>query len=191
MGWLSLFALAVALSMDAFAVAIVAGRTGGGPNRRQVFRLSFHFGLFQAVMPTLGWTAGLAVHRYIQAIDHWIAFGLLASIGGRMIVGAWNPEQTEGAERALLSDLSRGWNLVLLSLATSIDALAAGLSLALIGSAILVPAAVIGVITCGFTATGMLLGRRVGVRLGKSVEIAGGLVLFGLGVKIVVEHVFL
>jgi manganese efflux pump family protein len=185
MGWLSLLALAVALAMDAFAVAIVTGLTLKPMTKRHVFRLAFHFGLFQALMPLIGWTAGSAVQKYIADYDHWLAFGLLAFVGSRMILGALHPD---AEARKSGSDPTSGWDLVLLSVATSIDALAVGLSLALISAPILVPAAVIGVVAAAFTATGMALGRQIGLLWGKRVEIAGGLVLFAIGFRILWQH---
>jgi len=185
MGWISLFAIAVALAMDAFAVAIVSGLTLNPLTGRHVFRLSFHFGLFQALMPVLGWAAGSAVHRYIASFDHWVAFGLLAFIGGKMLHEAFGHE--EGEERPR-TDPTRGLRLVLLAVATSIDAFAVGLSLAILGSTIVVPAIVIGLVAAAFTAVGMLLGRRIGALWGKRVEIAGGFILIGIGVKTLVEH---
>ena len=184
MSWWSLVALAVALAMDAFAVAIVTGLTLNPLTRRHVVRLSFHFGLFQALMPLLGWAAGHAVYAYIAAVDHWIAFGLLAFVGGKMIYEALRGEE----ESRYSNDPTSGWTLVMLSVATSIDALAVGLSLAMIGSTIVVPALVIGIVAAAFTATGMVLGRRIGSRWGKRVEIFGGLVLIAIGVKILIEH---
>jgi manganese efflux pump family protein len=184
MGWLSLLSLAVALAMDAFAVAIVTGLTLNPMTGRQVFRLAFHFGLFQALMPTIGWLAGHAVQRYISAFDHWVAFGLLAFVGGKMLWEGWHGE----GDGKVLGDPTSGWALLLLSVATSIDALAVGLSLAMIGSSIVVPAVVIGLVAAGFTATGMLLGQRIGIIWGKRVEVFGGLILIGIGIKIVVEH---
>ncbi len=185
MGWLSLLALACALAMDAFAVAIATGVTLNPLTARHIFRLSFHFGLFQALMPTIGWFAGSAVHGYISAFDHWIAFGLLAFIGGRMLWGAVHEDDEGGS---VPHDPTSGWSLLVLSVATSIDALAVGLSLAMIGSPIVVPAVVIGVVAASFTAVGMVLGRRIGAAWGKRVEVVGGLILIGIGVKIVVEH---
>ncbi len=185
MEWLSLIAIAVALAMDAFAVAIVTGLTVETLTLRRVFRLAFHFGFFQFLMPLVGWGAGLAVHRYIAAIDHWIAFGLLAFVGGRMI---WGSLRGGTEERRIARDPTRGWDLIVLSVATSIDALAVGLSLALIGSAIFLPAIVIGVVAAGFTAAGMALGRKIGTVWGKRVEIVGGLILMAIGVKIVIDH---
>jgi putative Mn2+ efflux pump MntP len=153
MGWLSLLSLAVALAMDGLAVAIVAGLMLNPMTGRQVFRLAFHLGLFQALMPTIGWLAGHAVQRYISAFDHWVAFGLLAFVGGKMLWEGWHGEEDEKT----VGDPTSGWALLLLSVATSIDALAVGLSLAMIGSSIVVPAMIIGLVAARFTATGMLL----------------------------------
>jgi len=186
MGWLSLLALAVALAMDAFAVAIVTGLTLKPLTRRHIFRLAFHFGLFQALMPIIGWAAGTAVHKYIAAFDHWVAFALLAFVGGKMVWEALHGEKDDNAP----SDPTTGWQLLLLSVATSIDALAVGLSLAMIDSPIVVPAVVIGLVAAAFTASGMVLGRRIGTIWGKRVEVFGGLILIGIGVKIVLEHLF-
>ena len=184
MGWFSLVAIALALAMDAFAVAVVTGLTLKPLTGRDVFRLSFHFGLFQALMPLIGWNAGRALYSYIAPVDHWVAFALLAFVGGRMM---WSGR--EGAEdRPGAANPTRGWDLVLLSVATSIDALAVGLSLALIGSAILIPALVIGFVAAALTITGMLVGRRVGTVWGKRVEVIGGLILVAIGVRILVEH---
>jgi len=180
----SLAAVAVALAMDAFAVSIVAGFSLERMTGRHVFRLAFHFGLFQALMPVIGWAGGVAVYEYIAAFDHWIAFGLLAIVGGKMIVGVVLDKEDE----RVVIDPTAGWRLVALSIATSIDALAVGLSLAMVGSTIAVPAVVIGVVACGFTACGMLLGRRIGTRWGKPVEVVGGLILIAIGVKILIEH---
>jgi putative Mn2+ efflux pump MntP len=184
MSWLSLLAIALALAMDAFAVAIVTGLALSPMTRRHVFRLAFHFGLFQAMMPILGWTAGTAVHRYIAAYDHWIAFGLLAFVGGKMIASVLHgPGETRTA-----NDPTSGWDLVLLSIATSIDALAVGISLAVISVRILLPALIIGIVASGLTTVGMLLGRRIGAAWGKRVEVLGGLVLIAIGIRILIEH---
>ncbi len=180
-----MLAVAVALAMDALAVAIVTGLTVSPLTGRHVFRLSFHFGLFQALMPAAGWAAGVALHRYIAAFDHWLAFALLAVVAVRMIRGAL---RAEGEKRRVINDPTSGWELVMLSVATSVDALAVGLSLALLGSAILGPALVIGVVAAGFTCAGMLLGRRIGARWGQRVEIVGALILLAIGLKIVLEH---
>lgn len=185
MNWLSLLAIACALAMDAFAVAVVSGLSLNPLTGRQVFRMPFHFGFFQALMPVIGWTAGRAVHRYISEFDHWIAFVLLAFVGGRMLLGAFQDREDGEASTA---DPTRGWTLIMLSVATSIDALAVGLSLAMVGSPILIPALVIGLVAAVFTAGGMLLGRRIGSLWGKRVEALGGVILVGIGLNILVEH---
>jgi putative Mn2+ efflux pump MntP len=184
MDWISLIAVACALAMDAFAVAIVSGLTLDPLTGRHVFRLAFHFGLFQALMPVIGWTAGSAVYSYIASADHWVAFGLLAFVGGRMIWSALHEDQ----EKKALNDPTSGWTLVVLSIATSIDALAVGLSLAMIGSDIIIPAIVIGLVAAAFTVTGMLLGGRIGALWGRRVEALGGIILVAIGAKIVIEH---
>ncbi len=188
MDWLSLFAVSVALAMDAFAVSIVTGLTLDSMTRRHVFRLAFHFGLFQALMPVLGWLAGTAVEPYIAAFDHWIAFALLAFVGGRMLWESFSHE--EELEDRAGRDPTAGWSLVMLSVATSIDALAVGLSLAIIRAPIVIPAMVIGLVAGAFTTAGMLLGRRIGTAWGKRVEVLGGLILVGIGAKILVEHLW-
>ena len=187
MDWITLIGIAVALAMDAFAVALGAGLTLSSMNGRHLFRLGFHFGLFQALMPIVGWLAGMTVQQWIAAYDHWIAFGLLGFVGGKMI---WEAFREEG-EEAAATDPTRGMTLVMLSIATSIDALAVGLSLAMLGVSIWVPSLVIGVVAGAFTVAGMLLGRRLGVSWERKVEAFGGLVLCGIGIKILVEHTLL
>jgi putative Mn2+ efflux pump MntP len=184
MDLLTLIGIAVALAMDAFAVALGAGLMLPKLTGRHLFRFGFHFGLFQALMPILGWLAGVSIRTYIEAFDHWLAFGLLSLVGGKMLWEAWHPDdqQTEP------NDPTRGLSLVMLSIATSIDALAVGLSLAVLGVNIWLPALVIGLVAGSLTVAGMMLGRRLGQAWGKRVEIFGGLVLIAIGVKILVEH---
>lgn len=184
MGWLSLLVVAVALAMDAFAVAVVTGLTLVPLTRRHVVRLAVHFGAFQAMMPVLGWLAGRAVHRYIADFDHWVAFALLAFVGIKMLCES----RDRDSARRPSSDPTTGWTVIVLSVATSLDALGVGLSLAMIGSKILLPALVIGLVAASLTAAGMGLGRRIGSLWGKRVEALGGLILIGIGVKIVLEH---
>lgn len=187
MDLLTLLAIAVALAMDAFAVALVMGLTLDPLTGGHLFRLGLHFGLFQAFMPVIGWLAGLTLQRWIGAYDHWIAFALLVGVGGRMVYEAWR-EKEEGVP---LPDLTRGLPLFMCCVATSIDALAMGLSLAFLGVSIWLPSLVIGLVTWGLTVAGLLLGRQVSVVWGKRVEVFGGLVLCGIGVKILVEHTLL
>jgi putative Mn2+ efflux pump MntP len=172
--------------MDAFAVSVAAGVTLRRVSGRQTFRLSWHFGLFQAIMPIIGWGAGLTVQELISSFDHWVAFGLLLLIGGRMVVGAirHEKEHVKGAE------LTRGWSLVMLSVATSIDALAVGLSLAMLRISVWIPALVIGLVAGMFTAGGLHLGGYVGrrLRVARYAALIGGLVLLAIGVRILHEH---
>jgi putative Mn2+ efflux pump MntP len=182
-GIFEILAVAVGLAMDAFAVSLAASVKLQPVSRRQIFRFAWHFGLFQALMPVLGWLAGRSILDVVGAFDHWIAFGLLGFIGGRAIVSALRGEESDD-----VSDPTRGLSLVMYSVATSIDALAVGLSLGVMGVAIWVPAAVIGVVTAVLTTIGMLVGSRLGARFGRRVEVVGGLVLIGIGVKILVEH---
>jgi len=184
MDQLTLLGIAVALAMDAFAVALGTGMKLAALTGRHLFRLGFHFGLFQALMPIIGWLAGLTVLEWIAAWDHWIAFALLAFVGGHMLKEAFAKED----DQTLASDPTRGMSLVLLSVATSIDALAVGFSLSLLGVSIWWPALVIGLVAGVLTVAGMLIGRRAGDRWGPRVEILGGLILIGIGVKILVEH---
>lgn len=170
--------------MDALAVAVAVGISLERVSGRQTFRLSWHFGLFQFLMPVAGWYAGLSVERHLSTYDHWLAFGLLAYLGTKMI-----REGLAGkAPKVDPRDPTRGLSLVSLSVATSVDALAVGLSLGVLGVAIWYPAAVIGAVACALTATGMHLGTRLGKRFGARIEIAGGTVLLAVGAKILAEH---
>lgn len=181
--WLLL--LAVALAVDAFVVALGVGLAAGGLSRRQEIRLAFHFGLFQFMMPVLGWAAGRSIAPLIQEFDHWVAFALLAFIGGRMVVeGMGRGKEKSFRER----DATRGAGLVLLSVATSLDALAAGLSFAALGVRVLPPALLIGGVTMGLSYAGARYGPRLGRALGRGSEIFGGMVLIGIGIKILLEH---
>jgi putative Mn2+ efflux pump MntP len=180
---ITLTGLALALAMDAFAVALGTGAVLSRLTGRHLFRLGFHFGLFQALMPVIGWLAGLTIMQWVEAWDHWIAFTLLAIIGARMIYEAFSDE-----EKTDERDPTKGLSLVLLSIATSIDALAVGFSLSVIGVSIWMPALVIGLVAGILTIAGMLLGGRIGDRWGSRVEIFGGLVLIAIGIKILIEH---
>lgn len=175
--------IAVALAMDAFAVALSAGVLLNPISGRQLFRLGFHFGLFQGGMPVIGWLAGVGLKKFVTVYAPWIAFLLLVFVGGKMIYEALT-DHREGTGRR---DPTRGFTMVLLSIATSIDALAVGFSLSLLGVAIWVPAVVIGVITTSLTVAGMLLGRTIGTRWGGRVEVFGGTILVFIGLKILLQ----
>lgn len=183
MGLVEIALIALGLAMDAFAVALAAGASGRSGGARAAFRLSFHFGLFQFLMPVAGWYGGTLVASRIAPVDHWIAFGLLAFIGGRMIRSSLG-----GPENTRTTDPSRGWSLLALSLATSVDALAVGLSIALLRVSVWLPAAVIGIVAAAMTLAGIKLGHRLGLQFGKRMELLGGVVLVGIGFKILLEH---
>jgi putative Mn2+ efflux pump MntP len=177
--------IAVGLAMDAFAVSLAARASGRARGRRAAFRLSFHFGLFQFLMPVLGWFAGYRVEPLVSAVDHWIALAMLAFVGARMIHGGLSEQEP------VCGDPSRGWTLVALSLATSIDALAIGFSLAMLRAPVWVPALVIGVTAAALSLGGIWLGRRAGPLLGRGAAVAGGILLIFIGLKIVLDHVVL
>jgi len=176
--------IAVGLSMDAFAVALGASASQRARGARATFRLSFHFGLFQFLMPVCGWLLGVTVAPYIVAVDHWVAFGLLSLVGVRM-VRAGMAGQAGGDDRG---DPSRGMTLIALSIATSIDALAVGLTLAMIGTSIWYASVIIGLVTGFLSLVAIGLGSRLGQALGRRMEIVGGLLLIAIGVRILVQH---
>ena len=173
--------IAIALAMDAFAVAIAAGARLPRLTFRPVFRLSFHFGLFQFLMPVIGWAVGYQVAHTITHYGHWVAFGLLAAIGLKMIYESVSREPEKSNPR----DLTRKWSMVGLSIATSIDALAVGLSVAFLQVDILFAAVIIGITASAFTIVGMAFGRSLSGRFGRGMEIMGGLILLAIGLKIV------
>jgi manganese efflux pump family protein len=173
---LEILMIAVGLSMDAFAVSLGATASGRASGRRAAFRLSFHFGLFQFLMPVIGWLIGVSVAPLVVSVDHWIACALLWFVGVRMILAGLQPDV-----ESYKKDPSRGWTLVVLSLAV-------GLSLAMIAGPIWYPAVVIGLVTGTLTFTGSRLGTRLGVRFGKRMEVVGGAILMIVGSRIVYTH---
>jgi putative Mn2+ efflux pump MntP len=179
-----LFGIALGLAMDAFSVAIGVTIALGGTSKRQTFRLAWHFGLFQALMPIIGWAAGTSVRPWIERWDHWLAFVLLGAVGGRMIFDSLRGDGGESTR----TDPTRGWSLVVLSVATSIDALAVGLSFAALGVQVWTPAAVIGVTAATMTLLGTVGGRALGARFGSRMAVIGGIVLIAIGVWILFEH---
>ena len=184
MNLFTIICIAVALAMDAFAVSIASGALLGGVSARQTFRVAFHFGLFQFLMPVIGWLAGGTVAPYIVEWDHWVAFALLAFVGGRAMAGALRGEERSAPG----GDPSRGLTLILLAIATSVDAFAVGLSFAFLGVEIWYPSAIIGLVTATLCVAGMLAGGRIGARFGRRVEFLGGLILIAIGLKILAEH---
>jgi putative Mn2+ efflux pump MntP len=183
MDFVSVLLIALGLAMDAFAVALSVGTTRQDIWFRPGFRLSFHFGLFQFMMPILGWLAGATIARFIERWDHWIAFVLLAYIGGKMVKESFGDGEAHHGP-----DPTRRWTLVMLAIATSIDALAVGLSLAMIKVNILYPSLVIGMVAALMTALGLALGKRLGSQFGKRMELVGGLILIGIGLRVLLSH---
>ncbi len=180
--------IAVALALDAFTVALVTGVVLPNVGIRHTFRLSWHFGLFQGLMSVVGWATGLTVRSFIENFGHWVAFLLLTLIGMRMIIEALS-KKSKPTKR----DPTRGGTLIALSIATSIDALAVGLSFALINIDIWLPALIIAVVAATFTAVGIHLGHAIKniTRLGRYIEVTGGLVLILIGTKILLGKIAL
>jgi len=177
--------VALALAMDAFAVSVGLSVAQKGLKRNQTLRLAFHFGFFQFVMPIIGWLAGLSFMDSIRDVDHWVASALLFIIGCKMVYEAVRGREKlrEGA-----GDPTRGLTLVLLSIATSIDAFAVGISLAALRMNILYPSLVIGIIAFLLTLLGTSIGPVLGKTVGRRAELLGGLVLILIGIKIIIDH---
>lgn len=177
--------IAVSLALDAFAVSTSTGISLPNFRLRHAVKMGVWFGAFQFAMPLIGWLLGTGVSDYIQAIDHFIAFGLLAFIGGRMV---WGSVTRDCGEDECCPDLSAR-RLCLLAIATSIDALAVGVSMAFMEDMnILLACTVIGVVAFALSVAGGMLGKRLGCLFQKRAELVGGLVLIAIGVKILVEH---
>jgi manganese efflux pump family protein len=184
LSFIEIIIVALALSMDAGAVSLAASAAGYAANKRAVFRLSFHFGLFQFLMPVLGWIIGATIEPLMASFDHWIAFVLLGFVAVRMIRAAFDTAETRQAD-----DPSRGLTLVMLSVATSIDALAVGLSLAMLNVGVWYASAVIGVVTMAVCLTAIFVGGRVGAWLGRRAQLIGGVILLLIAARIVISHI--
>lgn len=178
--------LSFALAFDAFAVSIVSGTRSDVDNPKARFRLSFHFGLFQLIMPIIGWFLGIQVANWFSSFDHWIAFAILAYIGYKMISESKSQDVDD-----ISNNPSKGKNLILLSIATSIDALAVGFSLAMLKVEVFFPALCIGVITGLLSLVGIYIGKYFGIKFTTYAKIIGGGILILIGFKIVLEHTLL
>ncbi len=188
MGFGAIFLLAIGLSMDAAAVAAARGLALPRIGARHMVLVAVFFGGFQALMPLAGWMIGAGVGPLVEAWDHWIAFALLALIGANMLREAFSPETAE-AGAASGSDF-RLHTMLVLAIATSIDALAAGITLPMLDAPLIVSIVTIGLTTAVLSVLGLFAGHRFGAALGKRLDIAGGLILIGLGLKILIEHEF-
>ena len=181
---LAVIAIAVGLAMDTFAVSIVTGAAYKQLHIRHALRMAGFFGGFQAFMPLVGYLAGLNLRQYVSNYDHWIAFGILAAVGLKMIYESFKIKE----ERKTPNPANLVVVLVL-AIATSIDALAVGVTLSLITHAIVLAVIIIGVITFGLSFAGVYIGKKFGHFFEGGIEIVGGLVLIALGIKIVIQHV--
>ncbi len=183
MSFLTIIFIALGLAMDAFAVSIASGIAMKTLHLRRTFTIALFFGAFQAFMPVIGWFTGLGLRDMIAGIDHWIAFVLLCAIGVKMIYEAGKIEDTERETEVLSIYL-----LFILSIATSIDALAVGLGFAFLNISIVTPVIVIGLVTFILSCIGVVIGGRFGHLFEKKIEIAGGLILVAIGTKVLLEH---
>jgi putative Mn2+ efflux pump MntP len=184
----AIFLLSLGLAMDATAVAAARGLAAPRIHPGQVLLVALLFGGFQALMPLLGWLVGSRVGPAVRDFDHWIAFVLLGAVGAKMLHEAYQQSQAPPESVKPNGDLFRLRVLLVLALATSIDALAVGLTLPMLGAPLLLSLATIGVTTALLSAGGLLVGRRFGALLGARLDIIGGLVLIGLGTRILIQH---
>lgn len=182
--FLSILIIAIGLSADCFAVALCGGVAKRSSSLLPVLRVSLSFGVFQAVMPVLGWLAGRTVVEFISAYDHWLAFALLLFVGGRMVWESFH----DRVDSCAGTDITKGLLLLTLSIATSIDALAVGLSFAFLNVNIALASATIGIVAFAITIIGFLLGSKISALVGKRVETIGGVILIIIGIRILLEH---
>ncbi len=184
MNLLSILLIAVGLAMDAFAVSIICGLTLKKLQIKHAFTIAFSFGFFQGVMPVIGWLAGIGFKDFISNIDHWIAFGLLVVIGGKMIYESFKLEPS-------VKSRELGWYFLLfLSIATSIDAFTVGLSFSFLKVEIITPSCIIGAVTFVLSITGVVIGKKVGHLFERKIEAFGGAILILSGFKILLTHIF-
>lgn len=185
MEFITITLISLGLAMDALAVSLGIGTAGQIADLRGKLRLAAHFGIFQSGMTALGWLAGETIVHYVKAFDHWIAFCLLAYVGVRLIRSGFDKNA-----QAFEQDPSTGKVLVILSFATSIDAFAVGLSIALLNVPIMLSVVMIGLVALLLSTVGLFAGVRLGKVFGKRMEILGGLILLGIAVRVVVTHLF-
>jgi putative Mn2+ efflux pump MntP len=184
MGFLSLLLLSIGLSFDTFAVSVGCGIIEKNIKFTQAARIAIFFAVFQAVMPLLGWLIGYSVKSYIEPVDHWIAFGLLTIIGGKMIVESIKPIEEKSINP---NDLKV---IIFMSLATTIDAFVVGITFAFFSVNLVFSSFIIGLVTFIAAMLGMLFGKNIGSRFGQKMEVLGGLILISLGIKILLEHIY-
>ena len=183
MSFITILIVAVALSMDAFSVSIATGAAYKKTGNLNALKMAFFFGFFQAFMPVIGWLMGLTFRKYIESFDHWVAFALLALVGGKMIYEAIFTKEDQQKNNVMTLAL-----LLILSIATSIDALAVGITFSLITESITKAVIIIGLVTFAFSYIGVFIGEKLGHFFENKIEIAGGLMLWAIGIKILLEH---
>lgn len=182
---ISIIFIAVGLSMDSLGVSIVNGCSVRGLNVKKILSISLSFSLFQALMPVVGWMTGLSIEKYVRELDHWIAFVLLSIIGIKMIIEGMKKDKS-----CELSDLKMA-TVIGQSFATSIDAFVVGISFSLLQLSLITPVLIIGGVTFIFSLIGLFLGKFFGKIFNRKAEILGGLILILIGIKILVEHLYL
>jgi putative Mn2+ efflux pump MntP len=187
MSFLEIIIIAFGLAMDAFAVSVASGVALNKVKPVYALRFGVYCGIFQFIMPLIGWLIGTTFADYITAIDHWVAFILLVFIGGNMLLEAFKKKKEDCEIKS--DETILGWkNMTLLAVATSIDALAVGVGFAVMGAHIWLSASIIGLIAFGMAYIGVMLGKKLGCIFKKRAEIVGGLILIGIGLKILIEH---
>lgn len=183
MEFLTIFLIAIGLSADSFAVSITSGLVLNKIDFRNAAKIAFSLGFFQALMPTIGWLIGVKIQKYIESFDHWIAFGLLFIIGIKMILESLKSDEEDKNFNPLNPKV-----LMMMSLATSIDALVVGISFAFIDYNWFVSGFIIGAVTFIISMLGILFGKKMGSRFGSKMEIVGGIILIFIGVRILFQH---
>jgi putative Mn2+ efflux pump MntP len=184
---LEILFIALGLSMDAFAVAVASGATMKRLEVANALKMGVFFGGFQAIMPVIGWFAGIGMKSYISEVDHWIAFALLSLVGGKMLYESFKIEEEENCGAGKTCPFDTG-TLTVLAIATSIDALAVGLTFSMLQVSIAAPVLVIGLVTFVLSVAGVKIGTKGGHFFEHKMEAAGGIVLIIIGIKILLEH---
>lgn len=180
---LEILLIAIGLSFDTFAVSVSSGLYIREIQFLQAVKIAVVLAFFQAIMPLAGWLGGIQIEKYISEVDHWIAFGLLALLGLKMIIDSLSANRDNKLNPLMLRVL------IMMAIATSIDALVVGLSFAFIKTNIVSAILIIGFVTFIFSMTGMLAGKKVGGKLGTRMEILGGIILIAIGLKVLVSHI--
>jgi len=186
MSFFTSFLIAVGLSADAFAVSLTSGMALRRPRPLDALRIALAFGIFQAAMPVVGWLAGIGMKDLIAGFDHWVALGLLGLIGGKMIDEGIRGRPCDATVDAVPMSL---WTLLVLAVATSIDALAVGVTFSVLVASIALPVTIIGTTTFVASFAGVFLGDRCARLFERKVEIIGGLILIGIGLRILIDHI--